>query len=140
MAKISQQIIQSPQVPAGLFDKIICAIKLEQEFKKTKELLLMFASLLLISMASMPFSFAYFFSQMQESAILYFISTAMQNVNIFFVVWQDFLLSILESLPLMSIFLFSLNLALFVFTVRLFLYKKGLLLKYLSSQLKSYGF
>lgn len=115
---------------AGLFDRIILAITQEKEFQKTKKLLIGFVSLLCVSLLLIPFSFMYLLHQWNSSHVTYFISIATENMNMFFALWQDILLSVLESLPLLSIFLFSINLALLVFTIRLFLYKKGLLLKY----------
>ena len=132
MVASNRQINDSPAQPsAGLFDRIISAIQQEKEFKQTKKLLALFTSLLLVSAISMPFSSAYLLNQWNESAIPHFISTALQNLDLLWAIWQDVSMSILESLPLVSILLFTLNLALLVFTVRLFLHKKGLLLRYL---------
>ncbi len=113
---------------AGLFDRIIAAIKREEECKQTRKWLFIFISLFIISIFSIPFSLAYFIYQWNSSGIGYFISAGAENLNMFFVIWQDVALSILESLPITGILLFSVNMALFILTVRLFLYKKGELL------------
>jgi hypothetical protein len=117
--------------PAGLFDRIILAIKREQEFQHTKRLAFGFLALLLVSLASAPFSWSLFTSQVQNSGILYFISTAAADLGAYLVLWQDFSLAIVESLPIVGITVFILNLILAVFTVRLFLYRRRLLLRYL---------
>ncbi len=130
-ANHSQHSSQKPAPPsAGLFDKIICAITLEKELKQTKKILLFFVALLGVSVILLPFSWLFFIYQWKISGAYYFIWTAITNLDIFFSLWQDFTLSILESLPIIAITFFAINIALFLFTIRLFLYKKGMLLKY----------
>ncbi len=114
-----------------LFDRIISAITQEKEFKQTKKLLYLFVSLLVLSVAVMPFSLSFFMNQWKASGMSYFIVTAFGNMGIFFSLWQDVTLSLLESLPVMGITVFAINVALLLFTARLFLYKKGLLLRYM---------
>ncbi len=133
----SQNFNKPTEPSAGLFDRIIAAITLEQEFKQTRKILFAFIFLLLVSAAFMPFSFSFFAIQWNSSGVFYFISAATVNASVFFDSWEDFVLSILESLPVMAITLFAINVAALLFSIRLFLYKKGLLLKYLSSQIKS---
>ena len=115
----------------GLFDRIILAIKREQESRHTKRLLFGFLFLLLVSFVGMPFSWLIFKSQIETSGISYFIAAAASNFNVFLTLWQDFGLAILESLPITGIIIFALNLALAVWTLRLFLHKKRLLFGYL---------
>ncbi len=115
---------------AGLFDKIISAIKREKETKQTRKILLAFLCLLAISVVSLPFSWSVFTEQWRASRVAYYMSTAFVNFNVFPVLWQNFTLSVLESLPIMAITLFAVNLALAVFTLRLFLHKKQLLFRY----------
>ncbi len=123
---------REPAAPvAGLFDKIILAVREEVEFKKTGSVLLIFTILLVASVLALPFSWLFFMHQWQASAVYYFILSALTNLPVFFHAWQDFSLSILEALPVTSLALFAVNLALFIFCIRLFLYKKGALLKYL---------
>jgi|GEM_PF-617915 hypothetical protein len=117
--------------PRGLFDRIILAIKQEQELRHTKRLLFGFLSLLLISLVVTPISGVMLVSQIENSGISYFISTAISDLGTFFVLWQDFSLAIVESLPIGGIMAFLLSLAVSVFTLRLFLHKKRLLLGYL---------
>ena len=117
--------------PLGLFDRIILAIKQEQELRHTRRLLFGFLSLLLISLITTSLSGATLVNQIESSGITYFISTAVSDLGTFFALWQDFGLAILESLPIMGMMTFLLSLAISVFTLRLFLRRKRLLFGYL---------
>jgi hypothetical protein len=115
----------------NLFDRIITAVHQEKEFKQTKKILLAFLLLLAVAVISMPFSLTFFVSEWRHSGISYFISSAVGSTGVFAVYWQDFLLSVVESMPVIAIVIFLINLGLLLFTLRLFMYKKQLLLKYL---------
>jgi hypothetical protein len=123
--------LEPPEPPAGLFDRIILAIKREQELRNTKRLAFGFLALLVVSLATMPFSWALFSGQMAESGILQFISVAISDLRTFLSMWPDSVMAIAESLPVMGIAIFTVNMILAVFTLRLFLYKKRLLVGYL---------
>ncbi len=123
--------LEPKEPPMGLFDRIILAIKREQKLQHTKRLLFGFLSLLLVSLIATPISGAMLISQVESSGISYFISTAISDLGTFFALWQDFSLAILESLPVGSVMVFLLSLAVSVFTLRLFLHRKRLLLGYL---------
>jgi len=122
--------------PAGLFDRIILAIKREQELQKRRRLLFSFFSLLIVSVLGAPFSWTILAEQAKSSGILYFASAALNNLSNFMVFGRDFGLAMLESLPIAGIVLFAFNISLALFTLRLFLYKKQFLFKYLS---RSFG-
>ena len=122
---------EPPEPPAGLFERIILAIKREQELRNTKRLAFGFLALLLVSLATAPFSWTLVAGQIQDSGMLQFIEVALSDLGAFFVSWQDFSLAIAESLPIMGITIFIVNMILAVFTIRLFLYKKRLLVGYL---------
>jgi len=117
--------------PAGLFDRIILAIKREQELRHTRRLVFGFAGLLVASFAAVPFSWTMLVNQVESSGIFYFVSTAVSDFGTFLALWQDFGLAILESLPIVGIVAFTISLGMAIFTLRLFLYKKRLLLGYL---------
>jgi len=117
--------------PAGLFDKIILAIKREKELRQTRRLLFGFLSLLIISFITTPLSWTILVNQVESSGISYFISTAASDFGAFLVLWQDFSLAILESIPIAGIIAFTISIGMVLFTLRLFLYKKRLLLGYL---------
>lgn len=124
--------LTTPEPPAGLFDRIILAIKREQELRQTKRLLFSFLFLLVASLIATPLSWSILINQIESSGILYFISTALSDFGTFLVLWKDFSLAILESLPLAGMMIFAISLGMSIFTLRLFLYKKRLLLGYLT--------
>jgi len=123
--------LTSLEPPIGLFDRIILAIKREQELQNTKRLVLGFLVLLIVSLTTTPFSWVLVVGQMQDSGVVQFIQIALSDIGTFFASWQEFSLAIAESLPVMSIAIFTINMILAVFTLRLFLYKKRLLVGYL---------
>ncbi len=123
-----------PKPPAGLFERIVLAIKKEQEMRQSRRLLFEFFALLLISLISAPISFAILWNQIHSSGIFYFIFAAVSDFKAFFYVWQDFVLVILEAFPVSGMLFFIVSTGIFFFTLRLFLYKKSLLLKYLFKQ------
>lgn len=116
---------------AGLFDRIVTAIKKEQELRHSKRLLFGFLVLLVLSFVATPLSWTMFVNQVKTSGILYFISAAITDFGTFLSYWKDFGLAILESLPITGIIAFAISIGLALFTLRLFLYKKRLLLGYL---------
>ena len=122
---------EAPEPPAGLFEKIILAIKREQELRRTRRLLFSLLFLLVVSLILTPFSWIMLVSQVKSSGILYFISAAVSDFGGFLTLWQDFGLAILESLPIIGIVAFTISIGMAFFTLRLFLYKKRLLLGYL---------
>jgi len=121
--------------PSGLFDRIILAIKREQELKKTKRLLFGFLFLFCISLIATPFSYRMLVSQAKNSGTFYFISTAVSDFEIFLAFWKDFSLAILEALPVTEIIFFSISLGISIFTLRLFLKNKNLIFKGLTNNL-----
>ena len=123
--------LKPPKPPTGLFGRIMLAISREQELQNTRKLAFVLLALLVISLTATPFSWSLFSEQMTESGILQFMSIAVSDLGIFFAFWQDFSLAIAESLPVVGITVFVLNMILLIFTLRLFLYKKRLLIGYL---------
>jgi hypothetical protein len=125
--------IEPPQVPAGLFDKIILAIRREQELHQTKKLLLGFLFLAVISCVSVVFSWGMLARQIESSGFGYLISTVFADFGTFLAIWQDFSLAILETLPLAGIVAFMLSASIAIFTIRLFFYRKRLLFGYVKN-------
>ena len=123
--------LKPAEPPAGLFDRIILAIKREQELQHTKRLLFSFLFLLVASLIATPLSWTILVNQVENSGIIYFVFAAVSDFGIFLTLWQDFGLAILESLPIMGIVVFTISIGVALFTLRLFLYKKRLLLGYL---------
>src|SRR3989344_2712911 len=122
--------LEPPEPPSGLFDRIILAIRREQELRNTKKLAFGFLALLAVSLVAVSFSWTLFSGQLAESGVLQFISVATNDLGTFLSLWPDSVMAIAESLPIMGIVLFTINMILAVFTLRLFLYKKKLLVGY----------
>src|SRR3989338_6282809 len=123
--------ITPPEPPAGLFDRIILAIRREQELRNTKRLVFGFLALLAVSLTAAPFSWSFFSGQVAESGVIQFISVTISDLGTSLSLWPDSIMAIAESLPVMGITIFTINMILAVFTLRLFLYKKRLLVGYL---------
>jgi len=128
--------LEPAEPPAGLFDRIVLTIKREQELRHTRRLVFGFLFLLVASLIATPLSGVMLVNQVENSGISYFISTAISDLGIFFIQWQDFCLAILESLPITGMVAFTLSIGMALFTLRLFLHRKRLLLGYLTSNLK----
>ncbi len=133
--KISTRF-ESAAPRADLFDRIISAIKQEQELQNTRKLFFIFFALLIISFSAMPFSWTVLAKQVESSGFLYFLSSAISDFANIINFWQDFASAMLESLPITGITLFATNIVLALFTLRLFLHKKQLLFKYLMHNFK----
>ncbi|OGZ68867.1 MAG: hypothetical protein A3D44_04260 [Candidatus Staskawiczbacteria bacterium RIFCSPHIGHO2_02_FULL_42_22] len=119
------------QVPAGVFDGIILAIKQAEQHRQSRRVLCFFIVIFGVSLGALPFSLAVLIGAWNRSAIGYFLSAALENGVLFFSFWQDFLLSIAESLPMLALVVFAVNVALLLFTLRLFIHKKGEFFQYL---------
>jgi len=122
---------QLKEPPKGLFDRIILAIKRERELRHTRKILFGFLLLLIVSLIATPLSWALLISQAKDSGVIYFLSAAISDLKIFFALWQDFGLAILESLPIIGITCFIISVVVAVFTLRLFFHRKRLLLNYI---------
>lgn len=128
-------VLYNMRADKKLFDRIILAIQKEQELKQTKKLLVSFLFLLVVSLIATPLSLNIVISQIKNSGVIYFISIALNDLKTFAALWQTFSLAILESLPVVGIMTFAVSAGVALFTLRLFLYKKRLLLGYLMNNL-----
>ena len=126
-----QKSIRYKRPSTKLFDKIIFAIKQERELKHSRKILFSFLFLLIFSIITMPLSYAFVVKQWTDSGVFYFMLMAKENMGQAGFQWRDFLLPIFESLPVLSTILFFVDVAVALFTLRLFLYKRGLLLKFI---------
>jgi len=115
----------------GLFDKIINLIQKEKEFKKSKKIFFGFLFLFVLSLGLFPFSSVTLFNQIKDSGFAYFVSSAINDFGSFKMFFKDFILAIFSSFPVIGMLLFIINLILLLFTLKLFLYKKQYLIKYL---------
>lgn len=120
--------------PKGLFEKVFLAIQKEAQKREGRKILTVLFLLLIVSGFTTPFLGIIFVNQIKNSGIIYFISSALGDLGLFFVFWKEYLLAILESFPVFEMSIFLFGLALFCFALRLFLHKKNLLLRYLLKQ------
>ncbi len=127
--------LESPEPALGLFDRIILAIKKEQELRHAKNIFLGFLALAVVSISAIPLSLTMLINQTKNSGIFYFIVSALADLKTFIAAWQSFGLAILESLPIMETAFFIASAGLALFTVRLFLREKRLFFGYLRQNL-----
>ena len=120
--------------PARLFENIMLAIRREKELIRARKALFGFLCFLFVSLCSVSLSGAIIADQIHNSGIYYFILTAVTDLGVFSVIWREFMLAIIESLPIAEITAFAASLCVCVFTIRLFLRDKDLLFGYLSRQ------
>lgn len=123
--------LKPAEPPAGLFDRIILAIEREQQLQRTKRIVFSFLGLTIISIGATPFSWSMLAGQIESSGVLYFLSTVTSDAALFLALWKDAGLAILESLPIIGITIFAINMALILFTIRLFLHRRRLLIGYI---------
>ncbi len=123
--------LKAMEPPIGFFNKVLLAIRREQEQKQTRKILFAFLFLLIVSLIITPLSLTVFIHQIEDSGIVYFISAAVDDLAVFIALWQDFSLAILESLPIMGLLIFTFSLGVSLFTLRLFFCKKKILINYL---------
>lgn len=116
--------------PVGLFERVMRAIDREYELRRGRKLLWEFAALSVIFLIGMPFSWNILVSQTESSGITYFLFTAFSDLSVFAILWKNFSLAILESLPVAGIAIFVLNAILVLWAARLFLSRKNLLKQY----------
>ena len=116
--------------PGGLFEKVLLAIKKEKEFQRKKRLSFVFGILFIFSIFSVPFSAKLLIEQISISGTFYFLVTALNDFENFLLFWQDFILAIAESLPIMTITFFVINITILLFILRFFLNNRKLLVEF----------
>ena len=123
--------LKPAEPPAGLFDKIVLAIEREQQLQRAKWIVFGFLGLMITSIGAAPFSWSMLAGQIESSGVLYFLSTVTSDAALFLALWKDAGLAILESLPIIGITIFAINMSLILFTIRLFLHRRRLLIGYI---------
>ena len=121
--------------PPELFDRIILAIKTEQEIQIAQKLLFGFLFLFSVSIMVLPFSWSVLINQLEKSGTISLFSVLVSDFGIFLTFWKDFSLAILEVLPVTEIIFFSISVGISIFTLRLFLKNKNLIFKGLINNL-----
>lgn len=118
----------SAEPSAELFNRIVLLIKKEKELRRRKNLMFGFSFLVIVSLVATPLSWMMLVNQAESSGISYFLSLAVSDLGTFLAFWQDFSLAILESLPIGGLVAFIISVGIVVFTVRLFLRQKRVII------------
>lgn len=108
-----------PEPPAGLFDRIMSRIREEQRLISLKRRVALFSIALAGSLVASVFAFGAVRAEFYQSGSAQFLSLVFSDSNILFVSWNDFALSILESLPALSIAAFLATAFVFLGSLRL---------------------
>lgn len=122
--------LKPPEPPVGLLDKILYIIKREQELCHARRLVFIFLTLLVVSALSITFSWISLSDEVASSGIFQFISIALYDFGIFLTFWPDSIMAFVESLPVMSLVLFAINITFVLLTFRFFLHHKRTLIEY----------
>lgn len=109
--KITTAGIANP--PAGLLAKVMERIKLEQE-KRIRRRLWLFSASSALSLIALVLTFQMAKAEFSESGFLNFFSLLFSDFGVIISYWRNFLASLLESLPVISLMLFLGSLLLFI--------------------------
>lgn len=126
MAKDFQEIFTylEEKIPKQeLLSKVLVAIR-KQEIKRKNQKMAGFLLLSLVIAFTVPFTSQMLISQINNSGIAYFLGAIVNDFHSFLNFWQEFILAILESLPITGLLVFAVSLEAFIFAFRLFLREK----------------
>lgn len=98
--------LETPEPAAGLFDKIIQRIRREQRLLVIKRRLVLFSVGTLGSVVAFIPVFRLVQSGLAESGFMEFFSLIFSDLGLVTAHWQNFVLALLESLPVMSVVMF----------------------------------
>jgi hypothetical protein len=109
--------------PDGLFERVTLAIQKEQQRQKQRKWLfcLFFA---LVALFALPFSSFLLANQIKESGVFYFFASLFMDWNLLLAFGKEYLLAILESLPITGLMLFLGNLVFILFAWRILITNK----------------
>lgn len=95
--------LKPPEPPAGLFEKIIFRIRREQRLLTLKRRLMIFSFGMVISLAVFIPAFKMVQTEISESGFLQFFSLLFSDFGIITTYWRNFVLTLLETIPAMSL-------------------------------------
>lgn len=107
-----------------LLSKVLVSIR-KQEIRRKNQKMASFLLLFLITAFTIPFTSQILISQINNSGIVYFLGAIANDFHSFLNFWQEFILAILESLPITGFLIFAVSLEVCIFTFRLFLREKN---------------
>jgi len=94
--------LESQEPPAELFDKIISRIEKEKRFAAVRRRIFIFSFGMIASLAASFFAFQAMRAAFIESGFIEFFSLIFSDSGVILAYWQNFLLTLMESLPVMS--------------------------------------
>lgn len=127
MAKDFQQLFsyfEEKTPKQELLSKVLVTIR-KQELRSKKQKMIGFLILSLATAFAIPFTSQMLISQINNSGIAYFLGSIVNDFHSFLSFWQEFILAILESLPIVGLLVFTVSLEAFIFSFRLFLREKN---------------
>ena len=109
--------------PGDLFERVVFAIQKEQQLQRKRRQLFGF-SIALLALFALPFSSLLLTNQIKESGIFYFFASLFMDWNLILALGKEYLLAILESLPIVGITIFLGNLVFILFAWRILITNK----------------
>lgn len=91
-----------PEPPVGLFQKIMARIHEEERLLSIKRRLILFSATVVVSAGAFIATIGVFQQEFAQSGFSYFSSLLFSDLGSVIANWQDFGLTLLESLPAMS--------------------------------------
>ncbi len=89
--------------PSGLFEKIIYRIREEQRGFAIKQRVAVFSFIMVASIVAFIPAFKLFQTDLSESGFLQFLSLALSDFGVVITYWHSFVMSLLETIPAMSL-------------------------------------
>ncbi len=127
MAKDFQQIfayLEEKHPRQELLSQVLVGIR-KQEIRRKNQKMTGFLLLSLATAFTIPFTSQMLLNQINNSGIAYFLGSIVNDFHSFLSFWQEFILAILEALPIAGLLVFAVSLEAFIFTLRLFLREKN---------------
>jgi len=106
--------LKSPEPPENLFNKVMSRIRQEKNLLTVKRRMAVFSAGLISSAVAIIASFRVVESEMIKSGFIQFASLIFSDMGTVLSNWQNFVLALLESLPVVSIAVFLLTIFAFL--------------------------
>ena len=117
-----------------LCSRIIIAIRREEELKRSRRKAISFLLCFAVSAIMAPISFSMLPAELERTGFIYYASTAVSDLGVFMVLWKDFSLAIIESLPLLVLAICAASIVTILYTLRMFLRDRKIISGYLLDQ------
>jgi 3'-phosphoadenosine 5'-phosphosulfate sulfotransferase (PAPS reductase)/FAD synthetase len=94
--------INAPELPAGLFHKIIARIKEEHRLMSIRRRIFVFSSLSIISIVTLIPIFNWTHQSFSETGFFQFLSLIFTDTSVVLAYWKSFVMTLTESFPIIS--------------------------------------